>query len=596
LAGESLVGRLIALTFALVAGAVIAWTQVRPPSPVGASAPMTAFSAARAFETVRAIAQAPHPTGSAANHRVRDLLQARMSALGLAPRISRGDATMAWRGGLAGASTETLVGVLPGRDPALPAVALMAHYDSRPGAPGAADDAAGVAAALEAVRAIAAEGKPARDVAVILTDAEEVCLCGARALFAHDPVVRHLGLVLNLEARGSAGRALMFETGPGDGEAMRLFRDTAVRPQAGSIFSAVYAALPSDTDFTLARRAGLQGFNYAFTGSEFDYHQPTDAPANLRLASLQDLGGQVLAAAGRAAFAPRLPARAADTVYGVVFGRTMVLYPPPWGWAVLAAAAALLAAAIARARQRGALPWTDVARGAVAGLYAVALAASLLHLAQAAAAAFEPELGPSRLLAEAGRFEFAVILIAVGALLFAAAEAARGRRGPGALLPLTAGLASCVLAGGLDPVGLAEGVVAALLALAMGHEPIGRPGAWAGVLLLGLALAATAQVAAPLAAYVLAWPLLVSTLAAAASDLAADRRLERLAPIALVAALTLGWVGVHAHLIMVVTGRPELLVLPLMMSALAVWPLAQPEAGAPPARLPGAPSSSPARL
>jgi acetylornithine deacetylase/succinyl-diaminopimelate desuccinylase-like protein len=54
----------------------------------------------------------------------------------------------------AGYRVRNLVGQLPGRDPTAAPVVLMAHYDSVPGSPGAADDATGVAAVLEAVRAI----------------------------------------------------------------------------------------------------------------------------------------------------------------------------------------------------------------------------------------------------------------------------------------------------------------------------------------------------------------------------------------------------------------------------------------------------------
>ena len=56
----------------------------------------------------------------------------------------------------AGVLLGILVGVLPGQDRSLPPILLMAHYDSVPASPGAADDAAGVAAILESVRAIRA--------------------------------------------------------------------------------------------------------------------------------------------------------------------------------------------------------------------------------------------------------------------------------------------------------------------------------------------------------------------------------------------------------------------------------------------------------
>lgn len=579
-------GRSIALVLAIVAGILIAWGELRLPTPVAADAPPARFSAERALADVRLVAGRPHPMGSAANQAVRDRLLARMTELGLAPRVRRDDVFVTQ--GVdrqEGGSTETLIGVLPGRDASRPALALMAHYDSVPGAPGAADDGAGVAAALETMRAIRTGGVPARDVALVITDGEEAGLFGARAFFAADPLARRLGFILNLEARGSGGRVQMFETGHDNGAAIDLFRQTARRPSAGSLFGEVYARLPNDTDFTLARQAGIAGFNYAFTGHAFDYHSPTDTPADLEPGALQDLGDQVLAAARPLAFSPSLPPRRPDAVYGVLFGDAMLAYPPAWGWAPLVLSAALIAVALARARRRDALTWPEVARGAGWALYALASAVAVLHLAGAAAA--QGPLSAERLLAAAGRWEVAQLLLATGVFLFVTAEAARGRRGPATLLALVAGLGSCAIAQGLDAVGLGEGIAAALLALVVGGQPADRPGAWAGVLLLGVAAAGLAQVAAPQTAYVLAWPLLLGALAAAATDLAVDRRRSRLAVLMLFAALGFGWAAVDAHLVVVVTALPELLALPLFMSAMTVWPLAQPAAGAPPERLTG---------
>jgi hypothetical protein len=577
---------LLALLIALAAGALIAWAQLRLPAPAPVTAPAAEFSADRALADVGLVAETPHPIGSAANRAVRERLRARMAELGLAPRSRRDDVVVRTPdGALAGASTETLIGVLPGRDPALPALALMAHFDSVPSAPGAADDGAGVATALEVARAIRARGVPARDVAVILTDGEEAGLMGARGFFAHDPLARRLGLILNLESRGSGGRTLMFETGRDDGGAIALFRRTATRPLAGSLFSAIYARLPNDTDFSIAHQAGFAGFNYAFTGRSFDYHSPTDNIANLQLGALQDMGDQVLGTAAAAAFTPTLPPRARDAVYGGLFGSAMLAYPPAWGWLVLGASTALMAVALLRARRREPVLLGDVARGAGAGLYLVGASAAALRLA--AVIGETGRGGAQRILANAPRWEAGLLLLAVGLLLFTAAEAARGRRGPAVLLPLAAGLASCAVVRGLDAIGLGAGVAAALLALAVGARPAGRAGAWAGLLALGLLVAGAAQAAAPLIAYVLAWPLALGALAAAATALAADLRPRSLAALTVLAAIGLGWAGVHAHLVVVVVGRPELLVLPLFMAAMVAWPLAQPAGGAPPARLAG---------
>ena len=103
------------------------------------------------------------------------------------------------------ARVRNVVAVLPGTEPT-GRLFLMAHHDSVETGPGAADDAAGVAALLEAVRALTA-GEPLRnDVVVVLTDAEEACLCGAAAFAGLHPLADAGGVVLNLESRGTGGR------------------------------------------------------------------------------------------------------------------------------------------------------------------------------------------------------------------------------------------------------------------------------------------------------------------------------------------------------------------------------------------------------
>ena len=80
------------------------------------------------------------------------------------------------------------------------------------------------------------------------------------------------GVVLNMESRGGGGRAYMFETGPDDGAMIRLFMHNAANPTASSLAGYVYAHMSNDTDFTVARKRGIAGFNYAFIGRPFDYH------------------------------------------------------------------------------------------------------------------------------------------------------------------------------------------------------------------------------------------------------------------------------------------------------------------------------------
>jgi hypothetical protein len=579
----------LALAAALVVAALIAWSTERTPSPVAASAPAGVFSAERAMADVRVIGAAPHPIGSSANLAVRDHLLRRMTELGLQPQVHR-DVSYADRINgrhlfIAGGVVENLVGVLPGRDRAAPALALMAHYDSVPGSPGAADDGAGVASVLETVRAIQARSVPARDVMVVITDGEESGLLGARAFFARDPMARRIGFLFNMEARGGGGRVQMFQTGQAGAGAIGLLRKTAVNPQASSLTGFIYQHMPNDTDFTVSRKAGVEGLNYAFIGLQFDYHAASSTPAALEEGTLQDMGQQVLATAAPIAFSPTLPKVGPTPVYSQLPGGVTLAYPAAVGWLVLVLAAALIAFAVSRARRIEAFPWTDIPRGAGAALFAVIGGCAVLHFARLATGADFGFLEQRFLLAQVGRWETALMLLGGGFVIFAAAELARGRRAI-ALVPLAAGVASCAFAG-LDKLGLGLGLVAALLALAAYGRPVSRAGAWAGVLGLGLLIAIALQAYAPATAFVIAWPLVVAGLAAAASALSARRGLATLIAIAVLAALGLGWVGGFAHAAFLSLDMVEILGLPILLAAFLAWPLAQPDEGAPPARLVG---------
>jgi hypothetical protein len=533
-------------------------------------------------------APGPHPLGTAPNRQVRDRLIARMAALGLSPEIRPGVGAQVARRApnlLIAGRVENVVGVLPGRDRAAPALALMAHYDSVPASSGAADDIAGVASALEIVRAIKARGVPARDVMLVITDGEEAGLLGANAFFRRDPLAKRVGFVINMEARGSAGRVQMFQTGAQNGETVKLLTGAARRPQASSLSVFVYENMPNDTDFTESKAAGVPGLNYAFAGRQFDYHSPTSTPATMHARTLQDMGDQVLAAANAAAFGPALPKASPPVVYNNVFGDLILAYPGWVGWIVLLASAGLIGLGIRRARKVEAFPWLDVLRGAGAALFAVVGTAAVLHFARRCTGADFGFFEQRVLLAQVHRWELAVMLLGLGFLIWAAAEIARGRRNV-ALVPLVAGIASSAF-GGFDKVGLILGVVAAGLGLVAYGRGTTRTGAWAGVLLLGLAAAMAAQAYAPAAAAILAWPLALASVGAAATALACRKGYGSLAILAVLAAIGLGWIGEIAHTTYVSLDLVELLAVSGLLAALLIWPLAQPEEGAPPARLIG---------
>ena len=438
----------------------IAFLALRPPSAAPANSPAQRFAAARALPDIAAIAQRPHPILSPDEARVRGYLVQRLTALGLAPSLRPF------------ASDEgelvNILGVLPGADRAAPAVLLMAHYDSVPTGPGAADDGAGVASILEIVRALQASGPRRRDVMVLLTDGEEPGLYGGKSFFSSDPLRGHVGAVINLEARGDRGRAVMFEVHRQGGAMVGFLLQAGALSGASSLMPDMYRRLPNNTDLTEALKRGYPGINFAFFGGLDAYHRPSDTVARLDPGSLQHIGDQVLAAARALATAPALPGRAPDQVYGDLLGGPILHYPTVAGWALLALAIAGLAIAIVQAATEERATGWGLAIGALGFLALLALLAAVLAAD-----------GMIRDTLAAGHF---------GPLLRHGGEALAG----GALLAGGCVLLWLHLAQRLlRPASLCLGALAAL------------------ALLCGLL-----QTTVPLDAFMLAWPLLLGSVAA----------------------------------------------------------------------------------
>ncbi|MFH0947132.1 MAG: M20/M25/M40 family metallo-hydrolase [Planctomycetota bacterium] len=232
-----------------------------------------------------------HPIGSAEHERVKNWLLARFLELGLEPEVQT--ATAAFNRASLFATVQNLVALLPGSAGNEKAILLAAHYDSVPTAPGAADDAAGVAALLEVLRALRAGPPLKNDVIFLITDGEEVGMMGARAFVDSHPAAERVGVVINLEARGHRGPSIMFETSDGNDRLVRHLNELA-DPVAGSLTYEVYRALPNDTDMSVFKEAGMAGLNFAFIGGLSHYHTVLDSPANLDPGSLQHHGESVL--------------------------------------------------------------------------------------------------------------------------------------------------------------------------------------------------------------------------------------------------------------------------------------------------------------
>jgi len=206
-------------------------------------------------------------------------------------------------------------------------VMLAAHYDSVPAGPGASDDGAGVATLLEIARILAARPPPPHPIVLLFTDGEEAGLLGALLFVQQHPLAKQVKAAVNLEARGTSGPSLMFETGTANTWLMRLYGSAVARPFTNSLYYLVYKRLPNDTDFSVFK-AAYQGFNFAFIGDVGRYHTPLDSVANASASSIQTSGGQcALRSIGAREFPDAAPTRQGSRSSSTVFARTLIAWP-----------------------------------------------------------------------------------------------------------------------------------------------------------------------------------------------------------------------------------------------------------------------------
>jgi hypothetical protein len=189
---------------------------------------------ASAFAADLRLIAAPRPPGSEHWQAVQDHCASCLSAAGFAVERVAVDG--------AGVS---VVGLLPGRDPELPAIVVGAHYDHIEGCPGADDNASGTAAALALARTLAAQpGGWERSLYVACWDEEESGLHGSRAWVERAVLQRgqRFALYLNLDAIAYADAAPGSQRLPPGSELLfaRQLRELDARGRPGD-FIAVLA-------------------------------------------------------------------------------------------------------------------------------------------------------------------------------------------------------------------------------------------------------------------------------------------------------------------------------------------------------------------
>ncbi len=300
--------RPVILALAVIASALLAYGLFTLPSPK--TADYEGFSAERVVNDIEVISKEHHSVAHPAERaKVREYLVERLQGLGAdTVRVFRYDS-------LVGPQKKHVVYTFDAYDvlaefPPLHAsedttyMMFVAHYDSRYSQPvlkdtvwsyGAADDGYGVGVTLETVsQALKFRDQWKQGIKVLFTDAEEVGMMGMKAIWENDPqVFDNVGFMINIEARGPWGPALLFEACPGNEKVMELYDDAAKYPYTYSLTTVVYSFMPNFTDFTIVKDS-IPGLNFSTIADVNHYHTDLDNFSNVSAKSIQHYGAQIL--------------------------------------------------------------------------------------------------------------------------------------------------------------------------------------------------------------------------------------------------------------------------------------------------------------
>lgn len=262
------------------------------------------FSAQRVANDIEKISFAPHSLYAPVERKaVEQYLTQRLAESGYEPQIvsySYVDSTFRDTISL----TNLYLTIDPVGGAATSYIMLVAHYDSAlrystrtkqyEPSYGAADDGYGIGVILEVMKlSTTMRDEWHQGVKTLFTDGEESGMLGMQKAWNEN---RHFfdktALLVNVEARGVRGPALLFETSLGNAKIIELYSETDY-PAAYSLSSTVYNILPNYTDFTIVKDK-INGVNFSVIDNLYYYHTQEDKFANISQKSIQHYGEQIM--------------------------------------------------------------------------------------------------------------------------------------------------------------------------------------------------------------------------------------------------------------------------------------------------------------
>src|SRR5215208_4688332 len=177
------------------------------------------------------------------------------------------------------------------------AVLLSAHYDTFSGStPSASDCGSCVVTLLETMRALEAGPPLKSDVIFLFTDAEERVSAGARGFVEDDPWAQDAGMILNFEAAGSHGPAMVLTTTEHNGAVVDGLLEAAPHPVVNSLLPSLLGPIPGGDDREVSKEElDAAGLDFVYFVDRSVYHTAADKLQTIDPRSVQHDGSYALA-------------------------------------------------------------------------------------------------------------------------------------------------------------------------------------------------------------------------------------------------------------------------------------------------------------
>ncbi|KCV70755.1 hypothetical protein H696_03106 [Fonticula alba] len=164
------------------------------------------------------------------------------------------------------------------------ALLVSAHYDSVIHSPGASDNGASVAAALEVLRALVISPTELPfDVIFLFDDAEESGLLGMYGFIHYDPWFADVRAHINLDSAGGWRIPLLTQMGGSNNpyalsqaKLARAYAGGVSPPHASALVTDIYALLPSFTNYYALSQMGIPGLDIDLYQNGYSYHTRLD--------------------------------------------------------------------------------------------------------------------------------------------------------------------------------------------------------------------------------------------------------------------------------------------------------------------------------